>query len=58
MADNGWMYSGHVSATDRSPKWIQKTQMLVKELASTKKGKGSGTLPMRSLPEASPLWKG
>ncbi len=57
MADNGWMYSGRVSVTNRSPEWIWKTQMVVKQLACYK-GNGSGILPMRSLPEASPSWKG
>ena len=37
MADNGWMYSGRVSVTNRSPEWIWKTQMLVKELARVKR---------------------
>ena len=39
MADNGWMYNGRVSATDKSPEWIWKTQMLVKQLARGKQGK-------------------
>jgi hypothetical protein len=32
MADNGWMYSGRVSATNKTDEWICKAQMLVKEL--------------------------
>jgi hypothetical protein len=38
MADNGWMYSGRVSAT-KTDEWICKTQMLVKELARATKGR-------------------
>ena len=39
MADNGWIYNGRVSATVKSPEWIWKTQMLVKQLARGKQGK-------------------
>ena len=38
MADNGWMYSGRVSATNKTDEWIRKTQFLVKELARGTKG--------------------
>jgi hypothetical protein len=38
MDDNGWMYSGRVSATNKIDEWICKTQMLVKELARATKG--------------------
>ena len=38
MADNGWMYNSRVSVTDRSPEWIWKTQMVVKQLARATKG--------------------
>jgi hypothetical protein len=39
MTDNGWMYSGLVSATNKTDEWIYKTQMLVKELAHATKGR-------------------
>ena len=38
MADNGWMYTGRVSATNKTDEWIRKTQFLVKELARGTKG--------------------
>ena len=38
MADNGWMYSGRVSATNKTDEWVRKTQFLVKELARGTKG--------------------
>jgi hypothetical protein len=33
MADNGWMYSGHICATEKTAEWVSKTDLLVKELA-------------------------
>lgn len=33
MADNGWMYNGRISATERTDEWVWKTNLLVKELA-------------------------
>ncbi|KAK1678262.1 hypothetical protein QYE76_039110 [Lolium multiflorum] len=39
MADNGWMYTGRVSATNKTDEWIRKTWHLVKELARGTKQK-------------------
>ncbi|KAK1646876.1 hypothetical protein QYE76_064681 [Lolium multiflorum] len=39
MADNGWMYTGRVSATNKTDEWIRKTWHLVKELAHGTKQK-------------------
>ena len=33
MAGNDWMYSGRISATNKTEEWIQKTHWLVNELA-------------------------
>jgi len=38
MDDNGWMYSGRVSATNKTDEWVRKTHFLVKELARGRKG--------------------
>ena len=48
MADNGWMYSGRISATNKTDDWVQNTHLLVNELARFE-GNGSGTLSLRSL---------
>jgi hypothetical protein len=42
MADNGWMYSGRISATETTAEWVSKTDLLVKELAH---GSKSGVRP-------------
>jgi hypothetical protein len=42
MADNGWMYSGRISATEKTAEWVSKTDLLVKELAH---GSKSGVRP-------------
>lgn len=33
MADNGWMYSGRISATNKTDDWVRNTHLLVNELA-------------------------
>ena len=38
MADNGWMYSGRVSATNKTDEWVRKTHFLAKELVRGRKG--------------------
>ena len=45
MADNGWMYSGRVGATNKTDEWIWKTQMLVKEFARGTKGRVRALCP-------------
>ena len=45
MADNGWMYSGRVSATKKTEEWMQKTHYLVKELARGQKGRFQALCP-------------
>ena len=60
MADNGWMYSGHVSATERTDEWAWKTNLLVKELVRGSKAgvRPQTTVPLHSLQEASSSGKG
>ena len=45
MADNGWMYSSRVSATNKTDEWVRKTHFLVKELARGKKGRFQALCP-------------
>ena len=45
MADNGWMYSGRVSVTNKTDEWIWKTNLLVKELARGTKGQVRALCP-------------
>ena len=40
MADNGWMYSGRISKTERTSEWEWKTDLLVKELGRGSKKSG------------------
>jgi hypothetical protein len=46
MADNGWMYSGRISATEKIAKWVSKTDLLVKELA---RGSKSGVIRLQRI---------